>query len=697
MKVPKTRIIFLFLFLTSYCLTAQKLLSTTADISLISPDKSVEKLNVSISKNIQSKSYRHAAEELINIARAYKLQGNFDEALFKLFYAREIIAIHLQDDSSSDVLMGNCLETIGEIFYYRFMEKQSVEFYQDAFNYYKKVSDYPGMAGVLNLMVESEISMGDTLGAKQHISILKLMSNTNQNKKVQAQYFSAMASLFAAGRQFDEAVASYEKSLKLFQECKDVLNASKTFGLIAESCIEKGDYRTAMQWSETGIAYNSKWKNTGGFFEMMYYKAYATGFVDRAASIRIAENALDSISKTEYSFHEGVFCSMLADAYTGSNDGRALYYMTRYLDAYKKVYGMASEQRIAEMTLKVFTDRLNSHIENLKIQQELNDKIRLGQRNMIFYFVIALIVLLLISIGNLKKMQFRLFLFREYMLEIMPLPAFFLAFEVYFFILLNLLNNAFINHITGWQLHVHIAALAAIPSIIITMALVKLPAIWSVSPEKNKSFSTVAFVTVALLNVLVLAYYLAFGIIGWQVFDMLNIVFTYTGLTVVPLFFMVIYIEKVLLRKHIHEAGMMNTRIRKSVNHANASTQTIRIESDKSKDVFESSVSNLLLVEGQSNYTKFYFIEKGSLKTVLLLMTLKQAESQLQSYKEFIRCHKSNIVNISRVANVKGNSHGYKLSVPPMEEAVTVSKSYINEFNEAFNRFAAGNAPLEGQ
>lgn len=697
MKVLKIRIIFLLLFLTSYCLTAQSLLNKTADRSLISPDKTVEKLNTSISQNIQRKEYRYAAEDLLSVAKAYKLQGNFDEALFKLFYAREVIAIHLQDDQASDLLMGNCLETIGEIFYYRFMEKESIGFYQDAFRYYSRISDFPGMAGVLNLMVESEISMGDTLLAKQHVIILSLMSKTTSDKIVKAQYFSARASLYSAGRQFEAAVASYEKSLKLFQESEDVLNASKTYGLIAESYIEKEDYNSAMQWSDTGIAYNSKWKNTGGFFEMVYYKAFTTGFIDREASIRIAENALDSIAKTKFSFHEGVFCSMLVDAYTGHNDGRALYYMTRYLEVYKKVYGMVSEQRIAEMTLKVFTDRLNSHIANLKIQQDLNDKIRLGQRNMIFYFVIALIILLLISIGNLKKMQFRLFLFREYMLEIMPLPAFFLAFEVYFFMLLNLLNNAFINQISGLQLYVHIAALATIPSIIITLALLKLPAIWSVSPEKNKSYSTVAFFTIGLLNCLVLSYYLAFGIIGWQVFDMLNIVFTYTGLTVVPLFFMVIYIEKVLLRKHIHEAGLMNTKIRKSVKQGKPSTQTIRIESDKSKDVFESAISDLLLVEGQSNYTKFYFMEKGSLKSMLLLMTLKQAESQLQSYKEFIRCHKSNIVNISRVSKVNGNSHGYKLSVPPMEEFVTVSKSYISEFNEAFNRFSADNAPLVDQ
>ena len=174
--------------------------------------------------------------------------------------------------------------------------------------------------------------------------------------------------------------------------------------------------------------------------------------------------------------------------------------------------------------------------------------------------------------------------------------------------------------------------------------------------------------------IFVIIYNIVFGLIEFNLYEILNVIFTYTGLIVVPLFFIVIYIEKVLLRKRTQEAGFMNTKIRESEMHQKPGVTRIRIVSDKSKDVFESDSTDLLLVEGQSNYTKFYFIANGSLKTTLLLMTLKQAESQLQDYKEFIRCHKSNIVNLTRV---KSESAGYKLSVLPIEEPARFRKVFI--------------------
>lgn len=287
-----------------------------------------------------------------------------------------------------------------------------------------------------------------------------------------------------------------------------------------------------------------------------------------------------------------------------------------------------------------------------------------------------------------------MFLFRDYVSDLIPLPVFFLAFVVYGFLLLWLFKSPLIHAQTGFSQYLHLLALAVIPSLIITLGLAFLPAIWSSAPEKNRSFSRVTFSGLLLIYLLVIAYNLIFGLIEFNLYEILNVIFTYTGLIVVPLFFIVIYIEKVLLRKRTQEAGFMNTKIRESEMHQKPGVTRIRIVSDKSKDVFESDSTDLLLVEGQSNYTKFYFIANGSLKTTLLLMTLKQAESQLQDYREFIRCHKSNIVNLTRVKKVKGNSHGYKLSVPPIEEPVTVSKSFISEFNEAFNRLSADDASI---
>ncbi len=693
--MKKILLILIFFFSTHVFLFAQVNKNDLQSLTLSNPRKAVDLLNARIESGLQKNDYRNVAPDLLRVASLYRSLGNFDDAMHNLLSAREILVLHASDFSGTDSLMGEYYETMGMIYIGRYMRSRGIELLNKAIPLYIHSGNYEDAATCMKWCTVAFLMDNQPGEARKHVRELYQWQQINRNPFLVACYYESEAAIAEHSGDYENAIKSYKLAMEQYRVCGNIVGQSDMYAYTCRVLLAQEKFDATIEYAENGAQWAREHGDAGGYFEILLYKVFALAKTDVAAAFELAKSQLGEITSLGLTIHKGIYLTnIISYAEKMKQFETAFYYSRQFLEVFKDAYGLSSEQRIADMTMQIQTENLNLRIEKLKTDKDLNERIRNGQRNMIFFFVIALLILLIATIGNLKKLQFRLFLFCDFMSDLLPLPLFFLAFEVYFFILLNLLNNAFINQISGLQLHLHIAALAAIPSIIITLALVKLPAIWSVSPEKNKSFSTVAFITIILLNILVLAYYLSFGIIGWQVFDMLNIVFTYTGLTVVPLFFMVIYIEKVLLRKHIHEAGMMNNRIRKSVNHANASTQTIRIESDKSKDVFESSVSNLLLVEGQSNYTKFYFIDKGSLKAVLLLMTLKQAESQLQNHKEFIRCHKSNIVNLTCVKKVRGNSHGYKLSVPPIEEPVTVSKSYISEFNEAFNRFSSDDTSM---
>jgi len=675
--------------------------SADADLNsliLSNPRKAVELLNSRIETGLQKDDYRNVAPDLIHVASVYRMLGNFDDAMHSLLRAREIIVMHASSVSNTDSLMGAYYETMGLIYIGRYMQTRGVSFLNEAITLYAKSGYYHGAATCMKWRNYAFLMINQPDEAGKYLKQLFQWQQINRDPFIVACYNESEGAISELNGDYESAIKLYNIAMNNYRLCGNVIGQSDMYAYTCRAFYTQGDYTSTIEWAEKGSQFAKENGYSGGYYEILSYKIFALSKSDMALAFDLAKSQLDDISRLGLTIHKGIYLTnMISYAEKMNQYETAFKYSRQFLDVFKEAYGLSSEQRIADMTMQMQTENLNLRIENLNTEKQLNERIRHGQQNMIFYFVIALLVLLLISVGNLKKLQFRMFLFRDYVSDLIPLPVFFLAFVVYGFLLLMLFKSPLIQEQTGFIQYLHLLALSAIPSLIITLGLASLPAIWSSAPEKNRSFSRVTFSGLMLIYLLVIAYNLIFGLIEFNLYEILNVIFTYTGLIVVPLFFIVIYIEKVLLRKRTQEAGFMNIKIRESEMHQKPGVTRIRIVSDKSKDVFESFSTDLLLVEGQSNYTKFYFIANDSLKTSLLLMTLKQAESQLQSYGEFIRCHKSNIVNISRVSKVKGNSHGYKLSVPPMEESVTVSKSYINEFNEAFNRFSAGNAPLVDQ
>lgn len=663
--------------------------SADADLNsliLSNPRKAVELLNSRIETGLQKDDYRNVAPDLIHVASVYRMLGNFDDAMHSLLRAREIIVMHASSVSNTDSLMGAYYETMGLIYIGRYMQTRGVSFLNEAITLYAKSGYYHGAATCMKWRNYAFLMINQPDVAGKYLKQLFQWQQINRDPFIVACYNESEGAISELNGDYESAIKLYNIAMNNYRLCGNVIGQSDMYAYICRALYTQGDYISTVKWAEKGAQFAKENGYSGGYYEILSYKIFALSKSDMAMAFDLAKSQLNDISALGLTIHKGVYLTNIISYAEQMNQYETAFkYSREFLDVFKEAYGLSSEQRIADMTMQIQTENLNLRIEKLKTDKDLNERIRNGQRNMIFFFVIALLVLLLISVGNLKKLQFRMFLFRDYVSDLIPLPVFFL---VYGFLLLLLFKSPVLHSQTGFVQYLHLLALLAIPSLIITLGLASLPAFWSSAPEKNRSFSRVTFSGLMLIYILVIIYNIVFGLIEFNLYEILNVIFTYTGLIVVPLFFIVIYIEKVLLRKRTQEAGFMNTKIRESEMHQKPGVTRIRIVSDKSKDVFESDSTDLLLVEGQSNYTKFYFIANGSLKTTLLLMTLKQAESQLQDYREFIRCHKSNIVNLTRVKKVKGNSHGYKLSVPPIEEPVTVSKSFISEFNEAFNRFS---------
>ncbi len=85
---------------------------------------------------------------------------------------------------------------------------------------------------------------------------------------------------------------------------------------------------------------------------------------------------------------------------------------------------------------------------------------------------------------------------------------------------------------------------------------------------------------------------------------------------------------------------------------------------------------DFLCAQSMENYCTFYFLENNSLKKTLIRISFSNALQQIET-DSVKKCHRSYIVNLRRVKNLKGNAQGYKLILPEIDFEIPVSRSFI--------------------
>lgn len=95
---------------------------------------------------------------------------------------------------------------------------------------------------------------------------------------------------------------------------------------------------------------------------------------------------------------------------------------------------------------------------------------------------------------------------------------------------------------------------------------------------------------------------------------------------------------------------------------------------------------NILYAEVSGNYVAIHYLnESGENEKKLLRTTLQQVIDVLSSYSQFVRCHRSIIVNVSNITNIRGNSHAYYLTLRNLGSEIPVSKTYTKTIKENLN------------
>lgn len=102
-----------------------------------------------------------------------------------------------------------------------------------------------------------------------------------------------------------------------------------------------------------------------------------------------------------------------------------------------------------------------------------------------------------------------------------------------------------------------------------------------------------------------------------------------------------------------------------------------RISISTSEGIIYRPVKDIIRLEAQANYTKFYFSRD---KDILASTNLGEYEDQFEPYQNFMRVHRSHLINLHFVDTFKKTDGGYLLMKDKVE--VSVSRLYKDRLLE---------------
>ena len=95
--------------------------------------------------------------------------------------------------------------------------------------------------------------------------------------------------------------------------------------------------------------------------------------------------------------------------------------------------------------------------------------------------------------------------------------------------------------------------------------------------------------------------------------------------------------------------------------------------------IFDIPTDQIYYIESLQNYVNIYHSTEDTIQKKTERATLKSCEALIKN-TDLIKCHRSYIVNTSKIENVSGNAQGLKLHLYDYDTIVPVSRSYIPLF-----------------
>ena len=126
-----------------------------------------------------------------------------------------------------------------------------------------------------------------------------------------------------------------------------------------------------------------------------------------------------------------------------------------------------------------------------------------------------------------------------------------------------------------------------------------------------------------------------------------------------------------------------NTTALSEISYSNKTIDKLELITFKSNignDNISLSSEKIISANSQGNYVEISFFDDENTAKKLIRTTLKEIEKNLSEHKNFIKVHRSYIVNTELIEKSTGNSQGINLYIKNSDIVVPVSRNYVSNF-----------------
>ncbi|MDO6801759.1 LytTR family DNA-binding domain-containing protein [Wenyingzhuangia sp. 1_MG-2023] len=189
---------------------------------------------------------------------------------------------------------------------------------------------------------------------------------------------------------------------------------------------------------------------------------------------------------------------------------------------------------------------------------------------------------------------------------------------------------------------------------------------WTV--QKEALFLLFSFLIISTTNYF---YHTAFVAVYLPDFSFIRFVSVVFSIGIFPVLFIIFMVERHLYRVHNARPANIIEKIRKE------KKENVVIPSDNIKEApLVLDIDTVLYAQSNNNYTTISYLENNVVKHELMRITLKKVADILEKYPQFIRCHRSFLINKNEILNVEGNARSLQVHLKYVKDVIPVSRSF---------------------
>ena len=149
-----------------------------------------------------------------------------------------------------------------------------------------------------------------------------------------------------------------------------------------------------------------------------------------------------------------------------------------------------------------------------------------------------------------------------------------------------------------------------------------------------------------------------------------------------PVAILIVANQNKILKRYLQNALELTKKLDQEGEERSDPEAEITIESENQSESVKVELNNLMLIKSANNYIEVFWKKDDEIHKTLLRNTLTKIENQLKSYPNFIRCHRTSLVNKSFIQKLTRGSQGLQIRLAGMENLIPVSRQYSLKVKE---------------